>query len=187
MNKGAKTEREARRQREQTLPPILKTQKPKTPTTRKLKLSSQTQMHGPENNPVTRLRTRDNNTLGLEEKRRKKNPANPPSPHPPRKKKNQKLAGKKTKTRKDRKKEQPKKTTATQQQQKQQQKEMKGREAKLCCDAQRERRKWTLVAKAARVPLTGYRQSPVTLQHLEPAENNREPVTSRYAKLAHNR
>jgi hypothetical protein len=89
MNKGAKTEREARRQREQTLPPILKTQKPKTPTTRKLKLSSQTQMHGPEKNPLTRLRTRDNNnTLGLEEKRRKKNPANPPPhTHPPKKKK----------------------------------------------------------------------------------------------------
>jgi hypothetical protein len=115
MNKGAKTEREARRQREQTLPPILKTQKPKTPTTRKLKLSSQTQMHGPEKNPLTRLRTRDNNnTLGLEEKRRKKNPANPPPhTHPPKKKKkNQKLAGKKTKTRKDREKEQPKKNNS---------------------------------------------------------------------------
>jgi hypothetical protein len=82
-----------------------------------------------------------------------------------------------------------KKTTATQQQQnqQQQQKERKGREANLCCDAQRERRKWTLVAKAARAQLTGYRQSPVTLQHLATAENNREPVTSRYAKLAHNR
>jgi hypothetical protein len=100
MNKGAKTEREARRQREQTLPPILKTQKPKTPTTRKLKLSSQTQMHGPEKNPLTRLRTRDNNTLGLEEKRRKKNPANPPSPHPPPKKKKPKTRGKKNKNEK---------------------------------------------------------------------------------------
>jgi hypothetical protein len=100
MNKGAKTEREARRQREQTLPPILKTQKPKTPTTRKLKLSSQTQMHGPEKNPLTRLRTRDNNTLGLEEKRRKKNPANPPPHTHPQKNQKSKTSGKKNKNEK---------------------------------------------------------------------------------------
>jgi hypothetical protein len=71
-------------------------------------------MHGPEKNPLTRLRSRENNTLGLEEKRRKKNPANPPPPPlpTPPKKKIKNSQEEKQKTRKDREKEQPKKNNS---------------------------------------------------------------------------